>query len=258
MKLDGRRCLITGGGRGIGRAIALAFALEGAHVAVGARTESEVKAVAREVEALGRKSLALVADVAEPEQVRGMVRAVEEALGPVEVLVNNAGILDYSSVVDHDDTLWERIIRVNLTGTYLCTKAALPEMLKAGWGRVINIASTSGKLGGAHRSAYHSSKHAVIGFTRSAALEVAQKGITVNAICPGFVNTRMVEDNKPNFAEVSGMGEEETTEAFRKGIPMGRFLEPEEIAPLAVYLASQDSRGMTGQAINISCGETMH
>lgn len=258
MKLKGRRALVTGGGRGIGRAIALAFAREGADVAVAARTEPEVKEVAGEVEALGRKGVALVADVAEPERVRGMVGAVEEALGPVEILVNNAGILDYSSVAHHDDALWERIIRVNLTGTYLCTKAVLAGMLKAGWGRIINIASTAGKLGGAYRSAYHSSKHGVIGFTRSVALEVAGKGITVNAICPGFVNTRMVEDNRPNFAAVSGMGEEETMEAFRKAIPMQRFLEPEEIAPLAVYLASSDSCGMTGQAINISCGETMH
>ncbi|MFQ5894388.1 MAG: SDR family NAD(P)-dependent oxidoreductase [Nitrospinota bacterium] len=253
-RLEGKGALVTGGGRGIGRAIAFAFAREGARVAVVARTRSQVEEVASEVQRLGARGVAVVCDVSDAQEVQRMATGTQEALSGVDVLVNSAGLLAHASVIGHDDDLWERTLRVNLTATYYCTKALLPGMVERGWGRIINLASVSGKMGGPHRSAYHAAKHGVIGFTRSAALEVARSGVTVNAICPGFVDTEMVRSSRPDFARLAGKGEEETMAMLREGIPLGRFLEAEEVAALACYLASEEAGGMTGQALNISGG----
>ncbi len=256
MRLEGKRALVTGGGRGIGRAVALAFAGEGADVAVIARTGSEVNSVAAEIEGLGQKGVSLKCDAGAPGEVADAVREAESRLGGIDILVANAGMMKHASVGDTSDEMWDETIRVNLNSVFWATRAAIGAMAGRGWGRIIAMSSVSGKVGGANRSAYHAAKHGVIGFVRSVALEVAANGVTVNAICPGFVDTRMVEDARSEFAHFAGQGrsEEETLEMFRESIPMGRFLDPAEVAAMSVYLASDDARGVTGQAFTISCG----
>ena len=167
MKLRDRLALVTGGGRGIGRAIALAFAREGAHVAVTARTGVELAAVAAEIRALGRQALAVPCDVAERAQVDAAVRQVADGLGAVEILVNNAGIAVSAKLLDTDDALWERHLRVNLTGAFLMTRAVLPGMLAARWGRIVNVASIAGRQGYPYIAAYAASKHGLLGLTRA-------------------------------------------------------------------------------------------
>ncbi len=257
MRLKDQIALVTGGGRGIGRSIALAFAREGADVAVAARTEPEVAAVRAEVEALGRRSLACRCDVTDRDQVAGMVREVEGSLGPITDLVNNAGIAASAKTTEMDDDLWERILRINLTGTYLCTKAVLPGMLSRGHGRIINIASTGAKVGFLYSAAYCASKHGVLGFTRSLALEVAGRGITVNAICPGFVETSMTEESIRRIAAKTGRTTGVAREALEGLSPQRRLIQPEEVAVVAVMLASPEARGIHGQAINVDGGAVM-
>ncbi len=256
MRLEGRRALVTGGGRGIGRAIALAFAKEGADVAVLARTEAEIESVAAEVASLGTKGVAVRCDAGVSGDVEGAVREAGARLCGVDVLVANAGMMKHAAVGDVSDEMWDETIRVNLSGVFWATRAVIGAMTEGGWGRIIAISSVSGKVGGANRSAYHAAKHGVIGFTRSVALEVADRGVTVNAICPGFVDTQMISDAKSEFVRFAGNGrdEEETIEMFRESIPLGRVLDPAEIAAMAVYLASDDARCVTGQAFTISCG----
>ncbi len=256
MRLEGRRALVTGGGRGIGRAIALAFAREGASVAVAARTASEIEAVAAEIEETGRTGLALRCDVGVSGEVAAAAAEAEARLGGVDILVANAGMMAHAPVVGHTDEMWEEVLRVNLFSVFWAARAVLGPMTERGWGRVIAMSSVSGKVGGARRSAYHAAKHGVLGFVRSAALEVSASGVTVNAICPGFVDTRMISDNRADFAPPSGgnAGGEDALAHLRAAIPMNRFLDPEEVAAMAVYLASDEARGITGQAFNISCG----
>src|SRR5215212_9729280 len=177
--LKGKTALVTGGGRGIGRAIALAFAREGARIAVAARTAEQVEQVATEI---GNEAMGLICDVADPESVMRMFSEMRERLGDAEILVNNAGIAESATVVNTTDELWHRHLSINLSGTFYCTRAALPAMLKKGWGRVITIASIAAKAGAPYIAAYSASKHGVLGLTRSIALEVGATGITVNAI----------------------------------------------------------------------------
>lgn len=254
MKLPDRVALVTGGGRGIGRAIALAFAREGAHVAVTARTVAELDAVAAEVRALGREALAVACDVAERAQVDDAVRRVVEGLGPVEILVNNAGIAVSAKLLDTDDALWDRHLRVNLTGAFLMTRAVLPGMLAAGWGRVVNVASIAGRQGYPYVAAYTASKHGLIGLTRAVAQEVVTSGVTVNAICPGYVATDLTWGAARNIQERTGRTYDEAVRSLAAYSPQRRLIEPEEVAALAVLLASDDARGVTAQAWNVDGG----
>jgi len=259
MKLQNRIALITGGGRGIGRAIALAFAREGAQVAVAARTLEQVEAVAREIaERFSTSSLVVVCDVSNAESVASMFAGVEEKFGRgPDILVNNAGIAESAPLTKTDDELWQRHLAINLSGTFYCTRAALPQMIERGWGRVLNIASIAGKTGAPYIAAYSASKHGVLGLTRSAALEVAAKGITVNAICPGYVDTDMTTRGIENITKKTGLSADEAMESIKKMSPQNRIIEPEEVAALALLLASDEGRGINGQAINVDGGSVL-
>ena len=258
MRLLDKVAVVTGGGRGIGRAIALAFAREGADVVVTARTTSEIESVATEIKALGRKGLALPVDLGQREAIQPCVQGVLSHFPFVHILVNNAavgGAQNPNLLTEYDDDFWDMSLFVNLTVPYLLIKAFLPGMIAQGWGRIINIASGSGKRGAVHRAAYSASKHGLLGLTRTAALEVATSGVTVNAICPGPIRTDMLARLLRHRAESQG----KTLEDIEKSCnPMQRLLEPEEVADLAVYLASEAAQGMTGQALNINGGSIMH
>lgn len=247
--------LITGGGRGIGRAIALSFAKEGATVVVSARTEEQVNAVAKEI---GANALAVVCDVADPASVDALFGKTHAALGRgPDILVNNAGIAESATLVNTDDELWHRHLNINLSGTFYCTRAAVPSMLKRGWGRIINIASIAGKTGAPYISAYSASKHGVLGLTRSVAHEVANSGITANAICPGYVDTDMVSRGIEKITSRTGRSAEQALETLKSMSPQHRLVTVEEVAAVALLLASDEGRGITGQAINVDGGSLM-
>ncbi|HXQ72829.1 MAG TPA: SDR family NAD(P)-dependent oxidoreductase [Pyrinomonadaceae bacterium] len=247
--LTGKTALITGGGRGIGRAIALVFAQHGARVAVAARTREQVETVAQEI---GDNAVALVCDVSNPDQVAEILADIKP-----DILVNNAGIAESATFVTTTDEMWHRHIAINLSGTFYCTRAALPSMLERGWGRIINIASIAAKTGAPYVAAYTASKHGVLGLTRSLALEVANRGITVNAICPGYVDTEMVSRGVETITAKTGRSAEEALNALKKMSPQNRLTTPEEIAALALLLASDEGRGINGQGINIDGGSVL-
>ena len=255
MLLNGKTALITGGGRGIGREIALMFARQGARIAVAARTADQVEQVAREI---GNNAIALVCDVSDSESVTRMFSEMRERLGNADILVNNAGIAESATFVNTTDELWHRHISINLSGTFYCTRAALPAMLKKGWGRVINVASIAAKTGAPYVSAYTASKHGVLGLTRTLALEVATAGITVNAICPGYVETEMVSRGIDQITKKTGRTAEEALDALKKMSPQNRLVTPEEVAAVELLLASDEGRGINGQGINVDGGTVLY
>lgn len=257
-KLEGKVALITGGGRGIGRAVAFALAREGASIAVLARTAEQVASVATEIEsACGVETMHAVCDVSSAESVECAFASVRERFGRVDILVNNAGIAESAPLVKTSDELWQRHLAINLNGTFYCTRAALASMLERGWGRVINIASIAGKTGAPYIAAYTASKHAVVGLTRSVALEVATRGVTVNAICPGYVETEMAAHAIENITAKTGKTLDEAREILNQMSPQNRLITPEEVAALALLLASEEGRGINGQAINVDGGSVL-
>ncbi len=257
LSLAGKRAVVTGAGRGIGRSIALALAEAGANVVVSARSASEIEALAAEIEGMGRRSRALPCDVTDVEQVRVMAERATEALGGIDILVNNAGNAGSHKFVNHPDELWHRMLAVNLTSIYYVTKALVPGMIEQRRGRIINIASIASRVGGSYIAAYTAAKHGALGLTRALAVELLSYNITVNAICPGYVNTPMTDSSVANIAALTGMGEAKARERLEKTSPQHRLMEPEEIAAIAVFLAQDINRGITGQAINIDGGGVM-
>ena len=246
--LNDKVALITGGGRGIGRAIALTFAQHGAKVAVAARTREQVDSVANEI-----GGVALVCDVSNPAQVTEIFADIKP-----DILVNNAGIAESATLTNTTDELWHRHLAINLSGTFYCTRAALPAMLEKRWGRIINIASIAAKTGAPYIAAYAASKHGVLGLTRVVALEVATSGITVNAICPGYVDTDMVSRGLEQITAKTGRSAEEAVEILKRMSPQNRLVTAEEVAAMALLLASEEGRGITGQGINIDGGSVLH
>lgn len=241
MAASGKRvALVTGGGRGIGRAIALALARGGCAVAVGARTMREVEESAAAARLVGPAALAVSLDVTDPAAVGRAVAQVADRLGPVDVLVNNAGIAGSAPLLKTEPELWERHMQVNVTGPYLLTRAVLGGMLERGWGRIINIASLSGLYGAPYITAYTASKHALVGFTRALATEVSGKGVTANAICPGYVATDMVWNSARNIEKKTGKSFDEAVEAMARINPGGRLLDPAEVAAAVVKLLDDD------------------
>jgi NAD(P)-dependent dehydrogenase (short-subunit alcohol dehydrogenase family) len=259
MQLEGKVAVITGGGRGLGKGIALTFAAEGADVVIAARTESALKETAAEIEAMGRQCLPIVTDTAVPEQVRRMVDKTLERFGRVDVLVNNAGISGPSvSVADMDLEGWNQTLTINLTGTMLCTKYVLKDsMIPRKSGSIINISSVSGRFGHANRSPYAASKWGIIGLTQTLALEVGKYGIRANCIAPGPVVGERIEWAMKKVSQSQGISYEQAVANEVARTALGRMVKPEDVGYLAVFLASDRAANITGQTVNCSAGLRM-
>ncbi|MFO1326789.1 MAG: SDR family NAD(P)-dependent oxidoreductase [Rubrivivax sp.] len=252
-RLHGRRALITGASRGIGRAIAERYAAEGAQLFLNARQPGPVEELATALRARGATVHVQAADVSRRDQVQALVDAAVAALGGVDVLVNNAGIYHVARLVDTTPEDFDRVMQTNLYGAWHVLQIVLRVMQAQGGGRVVNIASTAGKWGSMNQAAYNASKHALVGLTRCAALEMARFGVTVNAICPGFVETDMLAEFSAHAA-LQGVSVEQAMAAARGRVPLKRFMQPDDVADLAVYLGSDESRGMTGQSLHLDGG----
>jgi len=244
--LENQIAVVTGAGRGIGRAIALKFAAEGADVACVSRTAGNSEKVANEVRALGRKAWAHAVDVADASSVNPTVEKILAECGRVDILVNNAGVTRDGLLMRMSDEDWDTVFNTNLRGAFLVTKAFSRAMLKQRAGRVINIASVVGLMGNAGQCNYAASKGGLIAFTKSAAKEFGSRGVTVNAIAPGFTETDMTSELKPEVKEV-----------ILKQIPLGRFGQAEDIADAALYLAASSGRYVTGQVLTVDGGMVM-
>jgi NAD(P)-dependent dehydrogenase (short-subunit alcohol dehydrogenase family) len=254
-RLSGRVALITGASRGIGEAIARRFAVEGARVALAARDEAASQSIASDIERKGGQAFAIGCDVTLAISVSNAIAAVASKWGHIDILVNNAGLGGPTPLEDPDDSRWDAILATNLTATFRVTREAAPFLPQGG--RVINMSSVLGRFGVSGLTAYVASKHGVIGLTRALALELAPRKITVNAICPGWVDTEMAREGFRRIARLSNKTEEEARNTAAKMAPLGRVLDPEEIAGLAAYLASPEAKSITGQAIVADGGQVM-
>jgi 3-oxoacyl-[acyl-carrier protein] reductase len=244
---DGRVAVVTGGTRGIGRTIALRLAAEGANVAVSYRSNDEAaEETAASVRAEGVKCAVFKGDVASPADVQALFKGVSDVFGRVDILVNNAGITRDNLMMRMKEDEFDEVLRTNLGGTYLCTRAALRPMIRARWGRIVNVSSVVGLVGNAGQANYAASKAGIIGFTKSVAREVAQRGITANTVAPGYVET-----------ELTGSLPEEVKDQIRNQVPMGRFGEAEEVAEVVAFLAGEGAGYVTGQTIAVDGGMTM-
>ena len=252
--LTGHHAVVTGAGQGIGAAIARALAAQGARLTLMGRRLDALQALAAE---LPGGAVAVSVDVSDEAAVQRAFVAARAAHGPISLLVNNAGQAEAAPFGKTSLALWQRLIAVNLTGTFLCTQQALPDMLAARHGRVVNIASTAGQRGYAYVSAYVAAKHGVVGLTRALALEVAKKGITVNAVCPGYTETEILTASIAKVVATTGRSEAEARAEFEKSNPQGRIVQPIEVAAAVLWLCSDGAGAVTGQCISVSGGEVM-
>jgi len=243
----GRVAVVTGGGRGIGRSIAVRLAHEGADVAISYRSNDEAAdETAKLVRGAGVRCETFQGDVASPEDVEALFKGVDEAFGRVDILVNNAGVTRDNLMMRMKEEEFDEVLRTNLKGTYVCTHAVLRKMVRARWGRIVNVSSVVGLVGNAGQANYAASKAGLIGFTKSVAREVAQRGITANAIAPGYVET-----------ELTGSLPDKVKEQILAQVPMGRFGEPEEISEVVAFLAGEGAGYVTGQTITVDGGMVM-
>jgi len=251
----GPLALVTGATSGIGREIAGRLARDGARVYLCARRDAELAATVKELQDQGFEADGSTCDVTRPEQIRAYVRAAVDRYGAVDILVNNAGRSGGGPTAQLTDELWLDVVNTNLNSVFLMTREALTAggMLERGRGRVISIASTGGKQGVVHAAPYSASKHGVVGFTKALGLELAATGITVNAVCPGFVETPLAQQVREHYAQLWGSTEDEAFARITARIPIGRYVEPREVAAMVAYLASEDAAAVTAQALNV-CG----
>jgi NAD(P)-dependent dehydrogenase (short-subunit alcohol dehydrogenase family) len=250
----GRHALVTGAGSGIGAAIARALAEQGAKVTLAGRRKDRLEAERAKLQ--GEHS-AVALDVADPASIAAGVKASVAALGPIDILVNNAGHAPSAPFLKTSLDQWNSAIAVDLTGVFLVTQAVLPGMLERKYGRVISVASTAGLIGYSYVTAYCAAKHGVIGFTRALALEVARKGVTVNAVCPGFTDTPLLDEAVANIMRTTGQDEAAARAKLSAGNPQGRFVTPAEVADAVLWLASPGAGAINGQAIPVAGGEVM-
>lgn len=251
--LTGRHALVTGAARGIGAEIARTLAAQGAVLTLLGRDAQALQRVAETLAGSGHGVVA--ADVADPQAVQSAFAQARAERGGVTVLVNNAGAAESAPFLKTSVELWQRMLSVNLTGSFLCAQAALPDMLDAGWGRIVNIASTAGQKGYAYVSAYTAAKHGVIGLTRALALEVARKGITVNAVCPGYTDTDILRNSVANVVGKTGRSEADALAEFSSVNPQKRIVQPAEVADAVRWLCGEGAASVTGQSISVSGGE---
>jgi NAD(P)-dependent dehydrogenase (short-subunit alcohol dehydrogenase family) len=254
--LAGRHALVTGGGRGIGAAIARALLAKGARVTITGRSREALDATVAELSTLGEIDCVTM-DVTSAAWVAQAFAAAQARFGPIAVLVNNAGQAASSPFMKTDEALWQQMLAVNLTGTWHCIQAALPAMLEARWGRIVNVASTAGLTGYGYVSAYCAAKHGVVGLTRSLALEVAARGITVNAVCPGYTDTDIVRDAVANIVAKTGRSEEQALAELASSNPQRRLVQPEEVANAVAWLCMPGAAAMNGQSVAVAGGEVM-
>ena len=254
--LHDRVALVTGGGVGIGRGVALALADQGVRVAVCGRREAFLERTAAEIRERGGEALGVAADVTRRGDVERVVTAVVKAWGRIDILVNNAGVSGRTPMDDPDDARWLSILQVNLTGSYLCSKLVLPHMSGPAYGRIINMSSVLGRFGVPGYAAYCTAKHGILGFTKALALEVANQGITVNALCPTWVDTDMAREGIEEMAAILGMSADTFRTQAIAAVPIRRMADVGEIAALAVFLCQPDAAAITGQALNVCGGAT--
>lgn len=254
--LVGKHALVTGGATGIGFAIAQALVAQGVKVTIAGRTASALELAVDKLRDGGQIDY-VVMDVSSADSVSGAFWHAAQVYGDIDILVNNAGQASSASFLNTSEEQWQQMLAVNLTGTFLCSQQALPAMLKNGWGRIINVASTAGLKGYAYVAAYCAAKHGVIGMTRALAMEVANKGVTVNAVCPGYTETDIVKQAVANIVAKTGRSEEQARAELAAGNPQKRLIQPEEVADAVLWLCSPASAAQNGQAIAVAGGEVM-
>ena len=252
--LNGKHALVTGASRGIGLAVARALLAEGACVTLAARDEATL---ARATLALGERAACARMDVTAEASVQDAVARASARFGAIDILVNNAGAAQSAPFLKTDAALWQRMLDTNLTGAYHCIEAVLPGMLDAGWGRIVTVASTAGLTGYRYVAAYCAAKHGLVGLTRALALELATRGVTVNAVCPGFTDTEIVQEAVANIMRKTGRDERQARAELAAHNPQGRLVQPDEVADTVRWLCLPSSAALNGQAIAVAGGEVM-